>query len=77
MARNLDDMIKSLPASRRRKIERRAKALISEEMTLQELRRASRDDPGSLGEKPRRRTEANFRNRKAYRHAHLDASPLN
>jgi DNA-binding XRE family transcriptional regulator len=40
MARNLDDIIKSLPASRRRKIERRAKALISEEMTLQELRRA-------------------------------------
>jgi DNA-binding XRE family transcriptional regulator len=40
MTRNVDDIIKSLPASRRRKIERRAKTLISEEMTLQELRRA-------------------------------------
>src|SRR5229473_1951556 len=40
MARNVDDIIKSLPASRRRKIEKRAAALIAEEMTLQELRRA-------------------------------------
>jgi DNA-binding XRE family transcriptional regulator len=40
MARNVNDIIKSLPASRRRKIESRATALIAEEMTLQELRRA-------------------------------------
>ena len=40
MARNVNDIIKSLPASRRRKIEKRATALIAEEMTLQELRRA-------------------------------------
>jgi DNA-binding XRE family transcriptional regulator len=40
MARNINDIIKSLPASRRRKIEKRAAALIAEEMTLQELRRA-------------------------------------
>jgi DNA-binding XRE family transcriptional regulator len=40
MARNINDIIKSLPASRRRKIESRADALIAEEMTLQELRRA-------------------------------------
>lgn len=40
MARNVNDIIKSLPASRRRKIEKRAVALIAEEMTLQELRRA-------------------------------------
>ncbi len=40
MARNVNDIIKSLPASRRRKIEKRAAALIAEEMTLQELRRA-------------------------------------
>src|SRR5271168_706871 len=40
MARNVNDIIKSLPASRRRKIEKRASALIAEEMTLQELRRA-------------------------------------
>ncbi|HEV2134856.1 MAG TPA: helix-turn-helix domain-containing protein [Terracidiphilus sp.] len=40
MARNVNDILKSLPASRRRKIEKRAAALIAEEMTLQELRRA-------------------------------------
>jgi DNA-binding XRE family transcriptional regulator len=40
MARNVNDIINKLPASRRRKIEKRASALIAEEMTLQELRRA-------------------------------------
>ncbi len=40
MARNVNDIIRSLPVSRRRKIEKRASALIAEEMTLQELRRA-------------------------------------
>jgi len=40
MAKNVNDIIKSLPASRQRKIEKRASALIAEEMTLQELRQA-------------------------------------
>jgi DNA-binding XRE family transcriptional regulator len=40
MARNVNDIFKSLPASRRHKIEKRAAALIADEMTLQELRRA-------------------------------------
>ena len=40
MAKNVNDIIKSLPASRQRKIEKRGSALIAEEMTLQELRRA-------------------------------------
>ena len=40
MAGNIDEIIESLPASRRRKIEKRAAVLIAEEMTLQELRRA-------------------------------------
>ncbi len=40
MARNVNHIIRALPASRRRKIEKRAKQLIAEEMTLQELRRA-------------------------------------
>jgi DNA-binding XRE family transcriptional regulator len=40
MARNIDDVIKALPAARRRNIEKRAVALITEEMTLQELRKA-------------------------------------
>jgi DNA-binding XRE family transcriptional regulator len=40
MARNLNHIIRALPASRRRKIEKRANQLIAEEMTLQELRRA-------------------------------------
>jgi DNA-binding XRE family transcriptional regulator len=40
MARNVNDIIKGLPATRRRKIEKRASSLIGEEMTLQELRQA-------------------------------------
>ena len=40
MARNVNDIAKGLPAARKRKIEKRATALIAEEMTLQELRRA-------------------------------------
>jgi DNA-binding XRE family transcriptional regulator len=40
MAKNVNDIIKSLPASRQRKIEKRVATLIAEEMTLQELRRA-------------------------------------
>ena len=40
MARNVNDIISGLPAARRRKIEKRAHLLISEEMSLQELRRA-------------------------------------
>ncbi len=40
MARNINDVIKALPATRRRKIEKRAVELIAEEMTLQELRKA-------------------------------------
>src|SRR5580698_7873325 len=40
MARNVNDIVKHLPARRRRKIEKHAATLIAEEMTLQELRRA-------------------------------------
>ncbi|MBB5060321.1 DNA-binding XRE family transcriptional regulator [Granulicella aggregans] len=40
MARNVNELIDDLPASRRRKIEKRAHLLIEEELTLQELRRA-------------------------------------
>jgi len=40
MSRNVNEIIESLPASRRRKIDKLAKVLIAEEMTLQELRRA-------------------------------------
>jgi DNA-binding XRE family transcriptional regulator len=39
MARNINDVIKSLRAAERRAIEKRAAELIAEEMTLQELRR--------------------------------------
>jgi DNA-binding XRE family transcriptional regulator len=38
MARNVNDIIKNLPVSRRRKIEKRANVLLAEEMTLQQLR---------------------------------------
>ena len=37
---NVDDKIKKLSASRRKKVEARAAALIAEEMTLRDLRKA-------------------------------------
>jgi transcriptional regulator with XRE-family HTH domain len=40
MAKNVNDIIKHLSPARRKKIERRAEALIAEEMTRRELRRA-------------------------------------
>ena len=40
MPRNVNEIIESLPAARRRKIEKLAFRLMAEEMTLQELRRA-------------------------------------
>jgi DNA-binding XRE family transcriptional regulator len=40
MPRNVIDIIKSLPAAQRKKVEARAAQLIAEEMTLRELRRA-------------------------------------
>jgi DNA-binding XRE family transcriptional regulator len=40
MARNIDDIVASLPPRRRRRIEQRASKLVAEELTLQELRRA-------------------------------------
>ena len=40
MARNINDIIKKLSSSQRKKVEARAARLIAEEMTLQELRRA-------------------------------------
>ena len=40
MAKNVNEIIESLPATRRRSIETRAQELIREEMTLQQLRRA-------------------------------------
>jgi DNA-binding XRE family transcriptional regulator len=40
MAINANELINSLPAARRRKIEKRAAQLIQEEMSLQELRKS-------------------------------------
>lgn len=40
MARNVNELIATLPAARRRRIEKRAQLLLDEEMSLQELRRA-------------------------------------
>ena len=40
MARNVNEMIRALPAHRRRKVEKRAAELIKEEMTMRELRHA-------------------------------------
>src|SRR5215467_393858 len=40
MSKNVNDIIRTLSASERRKVDARAAELIAEEMTLQELRRA-------------------------------------
>jgi len=40
MPRNVNDLVRTLSASERRKVDARAAELIAEEMTLQELRRA-------------------------------------
>ena len=40
MAKNVDEKIKKLSASQRKKVEARAAALIAEEMTLRDLRKA-------------------------------------
>ncbi len=40
MARHVNDIVKSLSPRRRHKVEKRARMLVAEEMTLRELRRA-------------------------------------
>jgi DNA-binding XRE family transcriptional regulator len=40
MPRNVDNIINNLPSEQRMRVEKRAKALIAEEMTLRQLRRA-------------------------------------
>ncbi len=40
MSRNVNDLVRTLSAAQRRKVDARAAELIAEEMTLQELRRA-------------------------------------
>jgi transcriptional regulator with XRE-family HTH domain len=40
MPRNINAILKDLPTDRRRKVQRRVKQLIAEEMALQELRKA-------------------------------------
>jgi DNA-binding XRE family transcriptional regulator len=42
MSRNVNDIIRTLSPTQRKKVEARAAELIAEEMTLQELRRARR-----------------------------------
>ena len=51
MSRNVNDLVRTLSAAQRRKVDARAAELIAEEMTLQELRRA-RKLTGKSGEGP-------------------------
>jgi hypothetical protein len=71
MARNVNDVIKKLSPARRKKVEARAVVLIAEEMTLRAAPSAQAD-AGAHGQKSRHRTETDLRDRKAYRHAHLN-----
>ena len=40
MARNINEVVAALPAERRRKIARRSREIVAEQMTLQELRKS-------------------------------------
>jgi len=40
MAKSLDQVMKTIPSARRKKIEQRSQQLVQEQMTLQELRKA-------------------------------------
>ena len=48
MATNVDDKIKKLSPSKRKKVEARTAELIAEEMTLRELPAVRRGRPGAL-----------------------------
>ena len=51
MTRNIEDIIKTLPVARQRAIEKRAAALIAEELTRQDLRRAHKATRSKLTKK--------------------------
>jgi len=51
MPRNFDDFVKSLPVGRQRAIDKRAKELIAEELSLQELRRAQQMTQAKMAKK--------------------------
>ena len=44
----LDEIMRSLPEDRRKKVEKRAKMLIAEEMTLRDLRKARNQTHGKV-----------------------------
>jgi hypothetical protein len=50
MAKNVKEVMKRLPVSRRKKIEARAALLFAEEMTLQEMRKAREGKSKSVKE---------------------------
>ena len=51
MARNVNEVIKALPTSRQRRIKKQGRLLISEELTLQELRRTREMTQASVAKK--------------------------
>ena len=75
MAPNVNEVISGLDPARRRKVEARAAALIAEEMTLRELRKARQltqvTVARELGISPRRRLAPGA----AQRPAAVDAAP--
>jgi transcriptional regulator with XRE-family HTH domain len=50
MNMTLDDYLKKLPPARRAKVEQRAKELIAEELTLQELRKAKQQSQETMAD---------------------------
>ena len=51
MKKTLNDYLKALPKERRQKVDARAKEILSEEMSLQELRKAKQQSQQKLAEK--------------------------
>jgi len=52
MSKNVNDIISTLSAAQRKKVEARAAELIAEEMTLRELRRARKLTQVSVAKSP-------------------------
>ena len=69
----LTEKLNQLPTERRRKVEQRAKALIGEEMSLRDLRKARQKDPGARGARPGHQPGERVPNRKARRSTDIHA----
>ena len=72
MARTLNEVMKSLPKARQAKVEARAKELIAEEASLQDLHKAFGLTQVTHGEKAQSRPGHGLARRETHRHVAID-----